>query len=210
MRIRVKLEYDRPGVYIWTNLINDKVLIGSSIDLQRRKLEYYSRAARGEIGNTYFQRAWDKYGAEKFMFDILEFCEADVRLEHEQSWIDKYQATDERFGYNLIPTRKSQLYGPALSKHQKRGWAKYTPEQRRQLNLHLNNPITKQAALAKSNEVKKLQPWRDAMAPTWNRLLSKWSDPVWRAKVIAAQNAGKARARQAKQLMVIKTRSVKI
>jgi group I intron endonuclease len=191
--------FDLPGVYLWRNKITGKVYVGSSISIKRRKLEHVLRLGKGDDGNEYFQRAWKKYGAKNFEFEVLEICEADERLELEQRWIEKLKATDEKFGYNLIPTRKSQLYGAALSKHQKRGWAKYTKKQRRQMNLHLNNPEAKKKALDRSNEVKQLQPWRDAMEPTWNRLALKWQDPVWAAAVIAAQHAGRLRAKKRKQ-----------
>lgn len=207
MEVRKKLNLNCPGVYRWRNTVNDKVYIGSTINLRRRKAEHILRLGKGDESNEYFQRAWSKYGADKFEFTILERCRADNRLECEQRWIDKFHSMDERFGYNLIPTRESQLYGAALSKHQKKGWAKYTKEERKQLNLHLNNPVAKQKALARSNEVKKLQPWRDAMESTWQKLSEKWQDPVQRAKILAAQNAGRARAKKRRELEKVKPKS---
>lgn len=188
-----------PGVYLWTNIVTKKVYVGSTRCVRRRKAEHILRLNKGAGGSDYLQRAWNKYGAKKFTFEILERCSAEDLLKREQYWIDRLKATDERYGYNLIPTRESQLYGAALSKHQKKGWAKYSADERKQLNLHLNKPEAKLIALAKSNEVKKLQPWRDAMAPTWSKLQKKWEDPIQAAKIVAAQNEGRKRAKRRRQ-----------
>lgn len=193
--MRVRIRFNGPGVYQWKNKINGKVYIGSAINLWRRKLEHIARLTKHTENSEHFQRAWDKYSAENFEFSIIERCSAEQRLEREQYWIDRFDATDERFGYNLIPTRKSQLYGKALSKYQKAGWAKYTAEERKKLNLHLNEPAAKAIALAKSNEVKKLQSWRDSMSPVWSRLQSRWDNPIEAAKMRAAQNEGRKRAK---------------
>jgi group I intron endonuclease len=185
-----------PGIYQWKNLVNNKVYVGSSISIKRRQLEHIARLKNQTEGNEYFQRAWNKYGPESFVFSILERCAVENRLEREQFWIDKLNSTNEKFGYNLIPTRKSQLYGSALSKHQKAGWAKLSKEERRQLNLHLNEPSAKKIALERSNEVKKLKPWRDSMEKAaWSKLRSRWQDPLQREKMIAAQNEGRRLAK---------------
>ena len=185
-----------PGVYLWKNKVNNKVYVGSSINIRRRKAEHILRLNKGVENSEYFQRAWDKYGQGNFEFSILEMCLIGVLLIREDHWIKKLKALNEKFGYNLIPTRKSQLYGAALSKHQKRGWAKYTPEERKKLNLHLNKPAAKAIALAKSNEVKKLQPWRDTMERVaWSKLRKRWNDPVWRKMIIAKQNEGRRLAK---------------
>ena len=195
-----------PGVYLLRNLKNGKQYVGSSINVRRRKSEHLLRLRKGEEGNEYLQRAWNKHGPEMFSFFLLERCEIEERLEREQYWIDKLKTTDEQYGYNLIPTRKSQLYGEALSIHQKRGWAKHSPEERKKLNLHLNKPEAKMIALALSNEAKKLPAWRNNMRKNaWDKLQRRWDDPIEAAKIIAAQNAGKARARARKLLESGKT-----
>jgi group I intron endonuclease len=194
------MKFNYPGVYQWKNTITDKVYVGSSINIRRRKSEHILRLNKGCEGNEYFQRAWNKYGPSRFEFSLLEACSKSSRLIREQFWIDKLKATDESFGYNLVPTRASQLYGAALSKHQKKGWAKYTKEERKLLNLHLNDPVLKTQALAKSNEVKKLQPWRDAMERNaWSKLRDKWQDPVLREKIILSQRAGRFRKKRRQQ-----------
>lgn len=177
-----------------------KVYVGSSININRRKLEHFLRLDKGVDGNEYLQRAWKKYGRENFEFVVLEKCSAENRLEREQHWIDRFKATKEQWGYNLIPTRRSQLYGAAISKHQKLGWAKHSKEERRKLNLHLSDPVLRKRALEKSNEVKKLEPWRANMEKAaWSKLRAKWQDPIQRQKILEAQQAGRERARLKRQ-----------
>jgi group I intron endonuclease len=193
------------AVYAIRNLVTGKVYVGSSIKVKERFATHKRSLGRGHHGNEYLQRAWNKYGASGFVFEILERCAASVRLEREQYWINKLKADDESYGYNLIPTRKSQLYGSKIAIHQRKGWAKLTPEERRQKNGHLHVPemralSARLSGLTRSSPEHKERQRKIAETHLCteenkqgnrNRQLKRWQDPTYRAKMLAALTVGR-------------------
>lgn len=79
------------GVYRIKNLINGKCYYGSSKNIEKR----WSRHKRELNNNTHIncilQRAWDKYGENNFIFEIIEVCDINVLLETEQKYLDSQQ-----------------------------------------------------------------------------------------------------------------------
>ena len=88
------------GIYKWTNKINGKVYIGQSVNIAKRKAEHL-RLNRLETYNTLLAKAFRKYGAENFEFEVLEECSKDLLNGREAYWIDYYHSTDLQYGYNL-------------------------------------------------------------------------------------------------------------
>lgn len=119
--------------------------------------------------------------------------------------MDRLSSNKEEFGYNLIPTRESQLYGKALSVHQRRGWAALTKDRRREIAKHLLDPAMKQIAQAAAN-IARAKPQhrakrqviaaRTIMVPETRRkaeerLRELWQDPEYRAKRLAGLARGR-------------------
>lgn len=93
------------GIYKITNLINNKVYIGQSIDIDKRWGKH-RRNAYNPNTHTYeypLYRAIRKYGLDNFAFEVLEETSESLLTEEEQYYIDKYNALDPNFGYNLVP-----------------------------------------------------------------------------------------------------------
>lgn len=87
------------GIYKYTNKLNNKIYIGMSNDIQRRKHEHQTLANRGE--NMYIHRAIKKYGIENFQFEIIETFDIEDRClmgEREKYWIQFYDSYKN--GYN--------------------------------------------------------------------------------------------------------------
>lgn len=199
------------GVYFIKNLVNGKVYVGSSLSIKKRLSTHRTKLSKGKHPNEYLQRAHSLNGAEQFEFGILEECDAETRLVREQWWIDHLKSGDEAHGYNLIPTRESQLYGDALSVHQRKGWAALSKDERREIAGHLLDPEMKKKAQAAANAARATPQHsairREIAARTVateatrrknsERLKRLWQDPEFRAKKLAdlARGRDKTNAR---------------
>ena len=96
------------GVFQICNLVNEKVLIGSSLNLpgifNRYKLNLKTRTHH----NQSLQREWNEFGNEKFVFEVLDELTPGAEIDRdyreeltflEDLWLEKLQPFGER-GYN--------------------------------------------------------------------------------------------------------------
>lgn len=100
-------DYQVPGIYLITNMMNGKVYVGQSTNLYKR----YSRHARSVNHPDQYNRpivaAFMKYGIHNFEFSILELVSVDLLTVREQFWIDTMRSYDRRLGYNACPAAGS-------------------------------------------------------------------------------------------------------
>jgi group I intron endonuclease len=101
------------GIYKITNLINNKVYIGKSINLQRRLKEHKS----APNDNMAIHKAIKKYGVENFLFEILEECFEEQLDEKECYWIDYYNSYLGN-GYNAAPGGEGASHPVKISNNQ--------------------------------------------------------------------------------------------
>lgn len=92
------------GIYQIRNLVNDKIYIGSAIKLTKRKNDHLSDLSRGKHCNSYLQRSYDKYGKDKFKFEILMTCPKEDLIRVEQYHLDNYKPE-----YNICKTAGNVL-----------------------------------------------------------------------------------------------------
>jgi group I intron endonuclease len=98
------------GIYQVRNVCNGKVYVGSAIRLARRWGEHKKYLNNNKHHSARLQHAWNKYGKESFVFEVLEFVPEAVNLiPREQYWLDLLQSADDRFGYNIQAIAGSQL-----------------------------------------------------------------------------------------------------
>ena len=98
------------GIYKITNFKNNKMYIGSSVDLKRRRKTHFSNLRRNKHINTYLQNSFNKYGESNFTFEILEYVEDKLLLiEKEQYWLDKLNSYKNKYGYNICKKADSVL-----------------------------------------------------------------------------------------------------
>ena len=91
----------KTGIYRITNKVNGKFYIGSAVNLRMRFYEHIRLLNKKQHPNEYLQKAWIKYGAENFGFEVIEYCLKEELIEREQFFMDLYQVVD--FGYNINP-----------------------------------------------------------------------------------------------------------
>ena len=110
----------KAGIYKITNRGNNKVYIGSSVNLDNRKRQHFYLLSKNNHTNRYLQYAYNLHGGENFKWEIIEYVEKlesleEVKkklLEREQHWLDLFFGED---CYNFNPTAGSNL-GIKLSK----------------------------------------------------------------------------------------------
>ena len=95
----------KSGIYIITNIVNDKFYIGSASHLSVR-WNYHKSKMRGNKSDCkILQKAWNKYGEENFIFRILEMVEDKTKLlEREQFYLDSMKPQ-----YNILKIAGSCL-----------------------------------------------------------------------------------------------------
>ena len=61
----------KAGVYLISNNVNGKCYVGSTIHLDQRRKQHFSRLAHNKHVNKHLQNAYNKYGREAFEFEVL-------------------------------------------------------------------------------------------------------------------------------------------
>ena len=89
------------GIYCIKNTVNNKVYIGQSNNIEKRFYEHKRTLVNNNHRNIYLQRAWNKYGKDNFMFNIVEkYTELELN-DKEVYYIKKFKSDNLEFGYNL-------------------------------------------------------------------------------------------------------------
>jgi group I intron endonuclease len=104
---REYLETARPmGVFQIRNLTNEKVFIGSSLNLDGILNRHKFALTAGNHQNKALQADWNELGAESFAFEILEELEPRENLDNrrelsflEDLWLEKLEPYGDK-GYN--------------------------------------------------------------------------------------------------------------
>nr|ATI20588.1 GIY-YIG endonuclease [Ophiognomonia clavigignenti-juglandacearum] len=89
----------KSGIYMWTNKLNDKKYVGSSVDLRRRLLEYYNVNRLLTEKSMPIYVALLKYGYHNFTLTILDFCDMDSLMSREKYFFEVYSPE-----YNILKT----------------------------------------------------------------------------------------------------------
>lgn len=92
----------KSGIYMIKNIINNKIYVGQSVDLDRRKSMHFSSLKNNHHHNKYLQNSYNKYGKENFIFEIIEYCPISELDKKEEYWVDKLESRNIAKGYNLI------------------------------------------------------------------------------------------------------------
>lgn len=105
------------GIYSIRNILNNKVYIGQSVNLRKRKTRHFSELRNHRHPNPHLQRAFNKYGEDAFLFSIIIYCNKEDLTYYEDFFIKYYNS--KYAGYNINDAnappdnngRKNGMYG---------------------------------------------------------------------------------------------------
>jgi group I intron endonuclease len=112
------------GIYKIINAVNNKFYVGSAVNYEKRKARHLWQLRRGDHGNKHLQAAWNLYGAEVFIFALIqEVADTEDLLAAENVWL--FEHVGKEYCYNIAsdataPTRgfyaeKNPMWGKTFS-----------------------------------------------------------------------------------------------
>ena len=142
----------KTGVYKITNLVNGKVYIGASKDIEDRW--WYHKN-----GHTAIAEDLKTFGLENFKFEVLLECPEDMLCQWERDMICLYDSDDPEKGYNCKNDRPYSLKRNESFKGRK-AWNKglkniYSDETRRKISEALKGRVVSEETKRKISEAKK-------------------------------------------------------
>lgn len=143
------------GIYRISCTQESTVYIGSSVDIHRRWYDHKRNLNADNHRNRNLQLAWDAYGRDSFLFEVLELTENIVQKE--QYYLDEYWPNC----YNISPNAWNPMAQPEIAKKQveslrksgKRGGQKLKEEEVTQIKDMLRNKTYTVKEIAKHYEV---------------------------------------------------------
>ena len=130
------------GIYKITNKINGKIYIGQSNDIYRR---FYEHQTKGETSRIPVDVAIQKYGKDKFSYEVLEECSIDELNQKETFWIKKLNAIEN--GYNCSEGGNQQSIG------ENNGKAKLTEKDVIEIRKAYNNHLKQKDVYEKYKDI---------------------------------------------------------
>lgn len=91
------------GIYIIKNIINNKVYVGQTLqNFQRRYWHHYWKLNDNSHDNHHLQAAWNKYGENNFVFEVIEIIDDDRLIEErEVYWINYFLNNNQSYNMAL-------------------------------------------------------------------------------------------------------------
>jgi group I intron endonuclease len=100
----------KSGIYLIKNTVNNKVYVGSAINISNRWSRHKHDLKEGKHHSEHLQKSWDKYGEQSFTFEILEeVTNPEHLLAYEQVYLDYYKSFEVDRGYNMCKVAGSHL-----------------------------------------------------------------------------------------------------
>lgn len=105
-------------VYKITNLLNNMVYIGSSVEVERRWRQH-KQASMNENDHHYnypLMEAFREFGINNFKFEVVETCnDYKEMIKAEHNWIIKEDCVNPK-GYNQTDNTESPMFDPEIAK----------------------------------------------------------------------------------------------
>jgi group I intron endonuclease len=109
---------DNSGIYLIKNIINEYKYVGSAVNIRKRRNRHLSDLRKNKHHSKYLQRAWNKYGEENFIFEVIEeVIDKSSLTEREQYYLDilNPEYNLEKTAYSSLGIKRSKEYIKKLS-----------------------------------------------------------------------------------------------
>lgn len=145
-----------PVIYLVTNLENGHVYVGKTVDFSRRKREHLNALRKGVHNNKHLQSAFNKYGEDRFMFEVLEECKKEELEEREIYWLNQFGGFQSDENYNQCEGGKGGIFTEEVLSRL-RGWH-HSEESKEKMSisrrgLKLNLSDSQRRAIAERSKV---------------------------------------------------------
>ena len=119
-------------IYIIENTVNGKFYVGRTNNHAARKRGHYSELRRGVHGNPRLQNAWNKYGEQSFVFQVVDSAPEHLIEKKEAEWFATFEC-DKSYLYNCHFETHG---GPKI-------WQPHTPESKLKISEAIKNGTRK-------------------------------------------------------------------
>jgi group I intron endonuclease len=179
------------GIYKITCANTGKFYIGSSKNIDVRWYHHVNDLIKSRHHSDHLQHAFDKYGREAFLFEIIEECPESIKDKREQWYLDTLRPHDKNIGYNICGivgnttgVSPSQETRDKLADASRKMWS--DPEIRERLTNHSKSNAKKQWAENYNKMVESLN--KEEVRLKKRKACQKlWQDPEYRSKNLAAR-----------------------
>lgn len=124
------------GIYKIECLVNGKVYIGQSINIKQRWGAHLSNLKNNRHDNIRLQRAYNKYGKDNFIFEIIEECNTNLD-DVEKYWICYFDSFNN--GFNLTEGGKAIVKEAIKKSKEKRTGKKISEDTKRKIGMAIKS-----------------------------------------------------------------------
>lgn len=174
------------AIYTIRNTINNKIYVGSAVNYNSRKSVHKSRLKSNKHHSPKLQNAWNKYGENSFVFEILEEVnDVNNLISREQYYIDLLKPF-----YNCSPTAGNCL-GKIVSQESKEKMSK----------SHIGKKLSRES-IEKRTNTRRENGWsKSSISEESKKKISKTLKDKYRKGDIIHAHTGKKLSQERKSLM---------
>lgn len=92
------------GIYTITCITTHKIYVGFATNIKNRFRYHKDRLKLNIHDNSYLQNAYNVYGVDNFLFEVLEECDKKFLASQENYWCNILNTHNRNYGFNIQRT----------------------------------------------------------------------------------------------------------